>query len=113
MIDELVDMLLNFPGAANRCHCFLHIVNLIAKSLLKQFDIPKKDVNATIDVTEQELLKMAIGLDLEERLTVAESRLGDKDDNDNIDGCVDEMATLSDEESEELQKNIQPVWLVL
>jgi hypothetical protein len=113
MIDELVDMLPKFPGAANRCCCFLHIVNLIAKSLLKQFDIPKKDVNAAIDAAERELLEMAVGLDLEEMLTVAESGLGDKDDNDNVDGWVDEMSALSDEESEELRKNIQPVRLVL
>jgi hypothetical protein len=31
MIDELIDMLLNFVGQANHCRCFLHIVNLIAK----------------------------------------------------------------------------------
>jgi hypothetical protein len=49
MIDELVDLLPRFPGQANRCRCFLHIVNLIAKTLLKQFDVPKKGVDAALD----------------------------------------------------------------
>jgi hypothetical protein len=65
MINELVDMLPKFPGAANRCRCFLHIVNLITKSLLKQFDIPKKDINAAIDAAEWELLKVAVLPDVE------------------------------------------------
>jgi hypothetical protein len=112
MIEELPDMLPTFPGAANRCCCFLHIVNLIAKTLLKQFDVPKKDAGAALDDAERELLEMAAGLDMEEMLTVAENGVGDEED-DNVDGWVDEMAKLSEEESEELQKSIQPVRLVL
>jgi len=113
MIDELVDLLPNFPGAANRCRCFLHIVNLIAKTLLKQFEVPKKDVEAALDAAEQELLDLAAGTDMEEMVTVAEGGLGDGEDADNVDGWVDEMDLLSEEESEELRKNIQPVRLVL
>jgi len=48
MVDELVDMLLNFSGQANHCCCFLHIVNLVAKTLLKQFDVQKKDTESTL-----------------------------------------------------------------
>jgi len=36
MIEDLVDLLPDFPGDANRTQCFAHIVNLIAKSLLQQ-----------------------------------------------------------------------------
>ncbi|KAG2342365.1 hypothetical protein BDR05DRAFT_886472 [Suillus weaverae] len=42
MITELADMVGHFGGKTAWTCCFLHIVNLIAKSLLKQFDIPKK-----------------------------------------------------------------------
>jgi hypothetical protein len=59
MIDELVDLLPNFPGSANRCRCFFHIVNLIAKSLLKQFDVPKKSADAALDNAERELINLA------------------------------------------------------
>ncbi|KAF8579676.1 hypothetical protein K439DRAFT_1305024, partial [Ramaria rubella] len=38
MIEELDRFITNFLGEANRTHCFVHIVNLIANSMLKQFD---------------------------------------------------------------------------
>ena len=113
MIDELSDLLPNYPGAANRCRCFLHIVNLIAKTLLKQFEVPRKDVDAALDAAKQELLELAAGADMEELVTVAEGGLGNNDDADNMDGWVNEMNLLSDDESEELRQSIQPVRLVL
>lgn len=115
MIDELVDMLPNFPGQANHCRCFLHIINLIAKTLLKQFDIPKKDTESALDNAERELLNLAAGIDLEEMVTIAEAGAGDKDDkeNDNPEGWVDKMALLSDDERVALHKNVGPVRLVL
>lgn len=113
MIEELVDLLPNFPGPANRCRCFLHIVNLIAKTLLKQFDVPRKDASAALDAAEQKLLELAAGLDVEELMTVAESGTGDEVDDDNVDGWVDEMAELTEEEGDELHKQIQPARLVL
>jgi hypothetical protein len=113
MIDELVDLLPNYPGAANRCRCFLHVVNLVAKSLLKQFEVPKKDVDAALDAAEQELLELAAGADMEELVTVAERGLGNNEDADDMNGWVNEMNLLSDDESEELRQSIQPVRLVL
>ena len=41
MTDELSVLLEEFPGSVNRTHCFTHILNLVAKSILKQFDVPK------------------------------------------------------------------------
>ncbi|KAF8867747.1 hypothetical protein BD779DRAFT_1416233, partial [Infundibulicybe gibba] len=38
MIDELAKLISAFPGAANRTRCFTHILNLTAKSVLRQFD---------------------------------------------------------------------------
>jgi len=115
MTDKLVDMLPNFLGQANHCHCFLHIVNLIVKTLLKQFDVPKKNVDAALNAAERELLELAAGINMEEMVTIAEIGAGDKDDDetDNVEGWVDEMALLSDEERAELNKNIGPVRLVL
>src|SRR5882762_8692376 len=115
MIDELVDMLPNFPGQVNHCHCFLHIVNLIAKTLLKQFDVPTKDAESALDDAEKELLELAAGIDMEEMVTVAQAGAGDKDDdkNDDVEGWVDEMALLSEEERAALRENVGPVRLVL
>ncbi|KAG1871907.1 hypothetical protein C8R48DRAFT_556663, partial [Suillus tomentosus] len=38
MVNELSDLLEDFPGETNRTQCFLHIVNLVAKTLIRQFD---------------------------------------------------------------------------
>jgi len=52
---------------------------------------------------------------MEEMVTVAETGAGHEDDDetDNVEGWVDEMALLSDEERAELHENIGPVRLVL
>src|SRR5271155_1527898 len=42
---SLADRLNNFPGAANQTRCFLHILNLTTKSVIKQFEVPKKKLN--------------------------------------------------------------------
>lgn len=109
-----MDLLPNFPGAANRCRCFLHVVNLIAKTLLKQFDIPKKKAKEALDEAERELLELAQDLDIEEATTAAENGLGgDSEENDDVEGWVDETAELTEEEREELRENSRPVRLVL
>lgn len=41
MIDELENMLAEFPGRRARSRCFCHIINLAAKALLRQFEPPK------------------------------------------------------------------------
>ena len=38
MIEELEHLLNDFPGAANQMRCFAHIINLVVKSILRQFD---------------------------------------------------------------------------
>ena len=66
MVDELSKLLRNFPGDVNRTRCFLHIVNLVAKQLLKQFDVPRKDTDSALDEAEKQLLDLAAGIDIEE-----------------------------------------------
>lgn len=41
MIEEMSDLIPTLTGAANHTHCFLHVVNLVAKSLIQQFDVKK------------------------------------------------------------------------
>jgi hypothetical protein len=41
MTAELADKVAHFGGKTARTQCFLYIVNLVVKSVLKQFDIPK------------------------------------------------------------------------
>ena len=115
MIEELANLLPNFPGSPNRCHCFLHVVNLIAKSLLKQFEVPNKtSADAALDRVERELVDLASGIDMEEIETVAELGAGgDTEGNDDVEGWVDETLEMSAAEREALRENILRVHLVL
>jgi len=111
MIEDLVNLLPDFPGDANCTRCFAHVVNLIAKNLLRQFNLPKKKGDEVLNQTEQDLLDLAGDIDLEEAETrrAAEGDL----DNNNMDGWVDELVLLTEEEAAELSESVLPVRLVL
>ena len=113
---------------------FLHIINLCAKLIIKQFDILKKKEDKHLDDVTKELQDLNMNamdwdlqdlmgnLELEERLAIEataqqmidgvaiEAR---KEPDDDVDGWVDEMAALSPSEQEELEENIWPAKLVL
>jgi hypothetical protein len=42
MVEKLAEIMSDFPGEANRARCLAHIVNLVAKIILRQFDKSKK-----------------------------------------------------------------------
>jgi hypothetical protein len=111
MMKELADTLTGF-STVNRTRCFAHILNLVAKSLLKQFDVKldkKRDDDLNDD--EQSLLKMAEDIEVEERTTAQEKDDADveADDEDNEDGWVDEVEVLTPKERKKLKDSIRPV----
>ena len=112
MIEELA----NLPGEANQTRCFTHILNLFAKSIIKQFDVPKAHANEVLDDVTQELAALAVDLDIEEQIS-HEDPSGDgeddADEDDNVDGWTDVHDGLLREEREVLDKSLQPVCLVL
>src|SRR6266481_3143445 len=55
MVEELAMRVTEFPGQANRTCCFAHIINLVAKSLLKQFDLPENKAGSSVSATQEEL----------------------------------------------------------
>jgi hypothetical protein len=112
MIAELVNLLANFPGEPNQTQCFLHIINLVAKSVIRQFDVTKGKVDVALNKAEQALHVLAEGIDLENLETQGEQDDdGDGEDDDN--GWVDERKTLSMADCEALDASIHPVKLVL
>lgn len=42
MVEKLAEIMSDFAGEANRARCLAHIVNLVAKIILRQFDHKKK-----------------------------------------------------------------------
>jgi len=55
MIEHLATLIETFPSTANQTRCFTHILNLIAKSILHQFEAPKSKGHDVLDDTVREL----------------------------------------------------------
>jgi hypothetical protein len=111
MLTELAHKLTKI-SPVNCTHCFAHILNLVAKSLLKQFDV-KQDDKMKDDLTddEQTLLDLAGDIEQEECTTAQEKDDADNEteDEDDLDGWVDELEALTLDEWEDLEESIRPV----
>ena len=108
MVEELELSLEDF-SVANRTHCFMHIVNLIAKSFLKQFDAKKRCGKVNNDDVDLDQLVTEVELDKSQAVNEGE----DKEEDDDIDGWVNEVEELTDEEKRELLESIKPIKRVL
>jgi hypothetical protein len=115
MIAELVNFIANFLGQPNQTCCFLHIINLVAKSIIWQFDVTKGKADSMLNEAEEVLWALAEGLDLEDLETLREQEGDDDKDDDgsDIDGWVGGRDTLSVADREALDVSIWPVKLVL
>ena len=111
----------DFPGASNQTRCFLHILNLVVKSILKQFDLPKSkkkvktgdndggdENDEIIDKAAEELLKLAGDVEMEGELMA-----DDDEEDDNEDGWIDERDEMTEDELKELSASVSPVRLLL
>ena len=102
MIEWLAEML---PGFSNAGHtrCFLHIINLVARSMIKQFDIPKNPTCHLSDDESQEITPKEPADEVDERLDcpAAETDLDDQDHAGQVD-CND-----ADDEDEEIDDNVE------
>jgi hypothetical protein len=82
MVNKLAETVPDFTGEANRVRCFAHVLNLIAKTVIKQFDIPRKD-SCECNEDDDVLAVLTEGIDREEIETRLMSRDEDLDtDND-------------------------------
>jgi hypothetical protein len=113
MIDELATSLNDFSGPANRTRCFTHILNLVVKSILQQFDVPKVKRHKIVDTATEELLELAGDIEGEEWSTTCDLAQAEDKGNNNIEGWVDERNLMNKEELEDLNKVIQPIRFLL
>jgi hypothetical protein len=109
MIDALAGLVAGFPGSANRTRCFTHILNLVVKVILRQFDSPKS--GEAKDAASQAILDLAGDIGREE---AEMDERGDEEDDDNGDEeWLDPRNEMSQEDRDELDSQVQPVRLVL
>src|SRR6266545_460372 len=115
MIKHLSTLIENFPGAANQTRCFTHILNLVAKSILRQFDVAKKTADDPPDLNEAFDTLALLAEELEDSGIPADNEVeddGDGADNDD-DGLSDERGGMSEEDVAELEQSLIPVRLML
>ena len=115
MIEALSELLEHFPGAANRTRCFAHILNLVAKSVIRQFDVAKGEADGALSDAEKALQDLADGMDLEDLVVQGEDEVEDDniEEDRNEEGWIDEREELTEMERNELDKLTRPVKLVL
>ena len=109
LVEELTKILPHFGGQTNRTRCFLHIVNLVAKSLLREFDAPIKNAGSDEDLDEL----MEDTMEQEDLQTQVNDSNKDVDDDDDDEGWVDEVALLSPRERATLAQSIRPISAIL
>ena len=121
MIEALEKIVDDFPGAANQTRCFLHILNLVVKSIIQQFDLPKSTKrigddeesddsdNEKLDQATEELLRLAGNIDLEEEIMAN----NDEEEPDNDEGWIDKHEEMTADELSGLAASIRPVRLLL
>ena len=113
MTMHLHQLVPSFGGQATRTHCFLHIVNLVAKLIIKEFDIPDKCSNST-DGEAECLHQIAGDIKREDKVTLAEMGTGDPDDVDNDDAkWTYDLDDMMPEECMQVEQDIYPVRMVL
>ena len=122
MIEELANLLDNFPGPENQMQCFLHILNLVVKSIIRQFDLPKSkktlddsdpdEDDPMLDAATMELLKLAGDINLEEWIIVSASDDDSEAADDDEEGWVDKHNDMTEDDLKELVASMQPVFVL-
>lgn len=111
MVYELQSLNPVFGGQSSRARCFLHVVNLVAKSIIRVFDIKKKDVDATLESGEFVSDEWA---EIAELTREVEAEHADVEgERDNEGGWMDEIELLTREERARLQEDLAPLKLAL
>ena len=121
MLEHLENFLLGFSSSNHAWH-FAHILNLVAKSFLKQFEVDKKS-EAYKDLSDKDvkLLDLKEDIELEELTTGQETEEIDDEDSgdreeykeDDLDDWVDEVSALTPDERETLEDDIRPIKMAL
>jgi len=114
MIDHLATILEAYPGRTNRTRCFTHILNLVAKCIMKQFDAPKKKktYDDHDDPADDEMGYLTAVLEeLDDEL---DDNGGDSDGDENDSRLETDMrADMTEDEIEKLEECVRPVQHVL
>jgi hypothetical protein len=116
MVASLARSLTKYPGDAARTRCFAHVLNLIVKSVISQFDLPKNRSSAFTDEDLDNEIKdlEAIAGDIagEEEEEHVHNRRADLEEDDH-EGWVNERHIMTMMEVDILERDMLPGRCVL
>jgi hypothetical protein len=113
MIDTLAELVVAFLGTANRTCCFTHILNLVVKVVLCQFDVPKSKADRVLDAASQALVDLAGDTESSEMEEAVMDNRGKDNENDDEEEVFDPRNGMSRKDQDELDSTVCPVRLVL
>ncbi|PIL31003.1 hypothetical protein GSI_05696 [Ganoderma sinense ZZ0214-1] len=102
MIKELVELLLGFDGERSHVRCFLHVLSLIVKALLHEFNSSKP--------TTRRSATRARGKPAEDDNADAEE---DEEDDNNATDDLDPLREMTEKEQKQFEKDIRLVKLAI
>lgn len=110
---ELANLIDEFPGAANQTRCFMHILNLVVKSIIRQFDLPNSEIDKVLNDATKELLSLAGNIEFEEDELSRDGEDGIAGEEDNVEGWIDERTLMDEEDLNTLDESVKPVRVLL
>ena len=94
MVESLATIMSHFSGEANRARCLAHIVNLVAKIILRQFDASKeKKRKNSPDIVNDNNNEIVVDKDK----VVVEENVEDSDDDEQMERVMDKEEKEMDE----------------
>ena len=95
MVESLATIMSHFSGEANRARCLAHIVNLVAKIILGQFDKSKKkkkgkNLQDVVNDNDNEIV-------VDKDKVVVEENVEDSDDDEQMERVMDKEEKEMDE----------------
>ena len=117
MVQHMDKLINGFRGSTYRIRCFTHVLNLVAKSFTRVFEVKTKQeaIDPKAEPEEAELQALAVEIDIEElkeQIARYQAGSGVQDDDDES-AWMDELGELSPEEVVELQAGLRPAKKVL
>ena len=130
MVESMATIMSHFSGEANRARCLAHIVNLVAKIILRQFDMSKKkkkknlpdETDTANDANKDQEDEDPDDFDEQEEriLDKEEKEMEEGDDDDDVqedstslERDIEIMEAAMEDEIEEVVRNVKPVRQVL
>ena len=100
-----------FEGMSSHVQCVLHVTNLVARSMLKLFDISQKEGSLVGEIADEVLNHS--GSDGDDNVDAVGPGSAEEEEDNNVEGWIDEAELLTDNEHAVLDMHIQPLWKLL